>query len=458
MTSRQSDGSVFVFSRDTTDGTLTLIETFREDVDHIGIGTAIDATITPDGAGVYVAAYNGDTAGGLVFFSRDAGMQGKLSFKGKISQVETGIPLTNATAIAMSPDGNNVYAVAFTSNSVVQFNTQPIADSGSGQASCDGTIASPFPPCDRLANTWAFCPIFIIGGVSQAGVSQGWYDPPYALGYDYAIVPGTNMPNFKTVTLLNIGDGLFDLYLFDSNQNQFVFTQTIKGLETYDFGPQGVDRFRILGIELNLVDATDTLGFRTQLSFVDDVPAGSAPRFTMEPITPPVNGSECGNGFVEAGEQCDEGSQNGTSEFCCTSACLFRASGEICRPAADASDLAETCTGQSGWCPPDVEVTLVDADQDGFTVGDGDCNDNDPTIHPGAAEICDGIDNNCNGQVDEGGQNTFYRDADGDGFGNPTASTQACTAPAGYVVDHTDCNDGNAAIHPGATELCNGVR
>src|SRR5205814_3353013 len=55
------------------------------------------------------------------------------------------------------------------------------------------------------------------------------------------------------------------------------------------------------------------------------------------------------------------------------------------------------------------------------------------------------------------GQIPFYVDADGDGYGNATASTLACTAPAGYIADGTDCNDGDATIHPNASDVCNSI-
>ena len=97
----------------------------------------------------------------------------------------------------------------------------------------------------------------------------------------------------------------------------------------------------------------------------------------------------------------------------------------------------------------------------GYVVDNTDCNDACSACHPGALEICDGNDNNCNGMTDEGVQATYYRDADGDGYGNASmASAPACSAPSGYVSNNTDCNDTagvGASIHPGATEICNGT-
>ena len=105
------------------------------------------------------------------------------------------------------------------------------------------------------------------------------------------------------------------------------------------------------------------------------------------------------------------------------------------------------------------DVCDPDQDGDGVTVAGGDCNDRDKTIKPGAIEICDGIDQNCNGLIDDGapGSTTYFADTDADKYGDPAASTKSCVQPVGYVVDNTDCNDKSAAVHPGAIEICNGI-
>jgi large repetitive protein len=96
----------------------------------------------------------------------------------------------------------------------------------------------------------------------------------------------------------------------------------------------------------------------------------------------------------------------------------------------------------------------TDADGDGYSVAD-DCDDDDAEAHPDAVEVCDGIDNNCDGDVDEGVVGVWYTDADGDGFGATSGGTESCEAPDGTVADSSDCDDADDAIHPDAAERCN---
>jgi hypothetical protein len=88
---------------------------------------------------------------------------------------------------------------------------------------------------------------------------------------------------------------------------------------------------------------------------------------------------------------------------------------------------SSTCSASIDYLSP-VPCAIIDEDLDGFA-NTNDCNDNNASVYPGAIEICDDLDNNCEGSVDEGlAFNTYYMDMDGDGFG--TDAVDLCYDPA----------------------------
>ena len=98
------------------------------------------------------------------------------------------------------------------------------------------------------------------------------------------------------------------------------------------------------------------------------------------------------------------------------------------------------------------EEIIQDLDGDGFF--SEDCDDGDPNINPAAEEFCDGIDNDCDGSVDENVLLTFYVDEDGDGYGDSNTPYEACEAGEGLALTGTDCDDTQADSYPGAPERC----
>ncbi len=82
----------------------------------------------------------------------------------------------------------------------------------------------------------------------------------------------------------------------------------------------------------------------------------------------------------------------------------------------------------------------------GYALTNTDCDDENATAYPGAPELCNGIDDNCDLQIET--NTTWYQDLDGDGRGNPNVSQVACVQPPGYVANNTDCADNSPALCP----------
>jgi len=113
-------------------------------------------------------------------------------------------------------------------------------------------------------------------------------------------------------------------------------------------------------------------------------------------------------------------------------------------------DVDSNCDGHDG----------IDQDGDGFASiasGGQDCDDTNADIRPNADEACDGIDNNCNDEIDEGLHHLWYGDADGDGYGSADYVYSDCDAPEGTTDKSGDCDDQDYGTNPGILQdLCDG--
>jgi len=141
----------------------------------------------------------------------------------------------------------------------------------------------------------------------------------------------------------------------------------------------------------------------------------------------------------------------------CIVGCIDKGSDPVNPPegghyVATAPDQDTGSTGIGDIEPP----LLTDADGDGHT-SDVDCDDADETVNPDASEVCDGVDNNCDGEIDEDVAGLYYVDSDGDGYGDEGTVRAACEPVEGRITVGGDCNDNDADISPVADELCNEV-
>jgi large repetitive protein len=150
---------------------------------------------------------------------------------------------------------------------------------------------------------------------------------------------------------------------------------------------------------------------------------------------------------------------------------------EIC----DSGDVDEDCDGEAeesdalgrtswhedsdgdGYGSAGVVEESCDASSSTFVTtasGDEDCDDSDPAVNVAATETCNGVDDNCDGDIDEEGatgESMWYADTDGDGYGDSAASKSACDQPDGYEGNSDDCDDADGDINPDAIEVCDGA-
>jgi hypothetical protein len=165
-----------------------------------------------------------------------------------------------------------------------------------------------------------------------------------------------------------------------------------------------------------------------------------------------------GDGWTVAAGDCDDlnrGVYPGAEERC--NGIDDDCDGHIDNDATDAPNWYDD-DDQDGY-GDDAEVRVQCAAPGGYSDQAGDCDDRDDAIHPGAEEICNELDDDCDGDIDEGDPPvpTWYSDADGDGYGDPSSGEPHCEIPSGMVLDASDCDDGDGAIHPGAADVCDGI-
>ena len=166
------------------------------------------------------------------------------------------------------------------------------------------------------------------------------------------------------------------------------------------------------------------------------------------------------SGFVANATDCDD-----------TEALAWRGAAEVCDGAdndcdgtVDNNDAVDATTWYAdkdtdGYGDASVATTACSMPT-GYVADANDCDDTEALAWRGAAEVCDGADNDCDGTVDNDDATdatTWYADSDTDGYGDASANTTACSMPSGYVANATDCDDTEALAWTGASEVCDGV-
>ena len=164
--------------------------------------------------------------------------------------------------------------------------------------------------------------------------------------------------------------------------------------------------------------------------------------------------------------QGDKGVPSGTEPFDCRpdEPGLQVSSPEICNgvdddcdeeidgPTAQGALIGFTDADGDGYGDPDSPIRACEGAA-AFSLVAGDCDDSDPSVHPAAQEICDLRDDDCDGRVDDGVEERWAADTDGDGYGDD--STSSPCLEEGWLELCTDCDDSTDTTHPDQPDLCN---
>ncbi len=158
----------------------------------------------------------------------------------------------------------------------------------------------------------------------------------------------------------------------------------------------------------------------------------------------------------DASADCSDGSCEFISCSGCTdvNACNYDSSATIDNGSCVSPTTYYFDSDSDGYGNPEISIDSC-TPPNNFVTNSDDCDDTNQMINPDATEICDGVDNNCDGSVDENiATTTYYEDLDGDGFGSAN-SIESCLPVGDFDVTVTgDCDDSNANIYPGSAEIC----
>jgi hypothetical protein len=248
---------------------------------------------------------------------------------------------------------------------------------------------------------------------------------------------------------VDLGGSNGDLDCDDSNE----------GLATDPFDCLDTDSTVHPGATEIPADDTDTDCDGTELCYVDADDDGARLEDTLQTSPGDLDCDGSNEGVLSDPLDCDDTNPNvhpGATDLCnaqdddCNGV-LDDGAGPVVSWYADVDGdtYGDALTSVQGACGPDNT----------WVTDDRDCDDGDANIHPDAVEICNGLDDDCNAEIDEVlPATTWYADGDGDGYGDPESVVDAgCQPDEGFVTDAGDCDDDNPAVHPEGLEICNGI-